>query len=169
MRVFCTLLIPTNRRLLLPKVWNIPEPRNIPPILVRSFGTEDRPTDHPVKARDEVYEYIIFKASDIKDLVVCEGPKETDTGDVFDDPAIVSVSKPPTRSDPQAKSSAPKRSFFICTLVNMNVFSLLSRLSAKTTCSKAVSPSSTTTICLHPTPTLSSKATRMATEQSIPT
>ncbi|VDN40248.1 unnamed protein product, partial [Gongylonema pulchrum] len=42
---------------------------------VRSFGTEDRPTSNPVAARDDVYEYIIFKATDIKDLIVCETPK----------------------------------------------------------------------------------------------
>jgi len=67
---------------------------------VRSFGTENRSTDHPVRARDQVYEYIIFKASDIKDLVVCEGPKQPEPGDVDYDPAIVSVSKPPARSEP---------------------------------------------------------------------
>ncbi|KAI6178348.1 hypothetical protein M3Y98_00491000 [Aphelenchoides besseyi] len=62
---------------------------------VRSFGTEDRPTEHPVRPRDEVYEYIIFKASDIKDLVVCETPKQPEIGELQYDPAIISVSQPP--------------------------------------------------------------------------
>ncbi|VDM53043.1 unnamed protein product [Angiostrongylus costaricensis] len=60
---------------------------------VRSFGTEDRPTPNPVEARDDVYEYIIFKANDIKDLIVCETPKvATLAGGLPYDPAIISVS-----------------------------------------------------------------------------
>uniref|UniRef100_A0A914MED4 Uncharacterized protein n=1 Tax=Meloidogyne incognita TaxID=6306 RepID=A0A914MED4_MELIC len=63
---------------------------------VRSFGTEDRLANVTVPARKEVYDYIIFKASDIKDLIVCDTPKPTpDIDDITYDPAIISVSKPP--------------------------------------------------------------------------
>ncbi|XP_029358740.1 protein LSM14 homolog B-like [Echeneis naucrates] len=42
---------------------------------VKSYGTEDRHADRPVPAKDEVYEYIIFRGSDIKDITVSEPPK----------------------------------------------------------------------------------------------
>ncbi|XP_027017498.1 LSM14A mRNA processing body assembly factor b isoform X1 [Tachysurus fulvidraco] len=57
---------------------------------VKSFGTEDRPTDRPVAPRDDVFEYIIFRGSDIKDLTVCEPPKPNST--LPQDPAIVQSS-----------------------------------------------------------------------------
>merc|ERR1712018_784514 len=58
---------------------------------VRSFGTEDRPTDRPVAPRDEIYEYIIFRGTDIKDIRVCQPPKPHPTleGGLPNDPAIV--------------------------------------------------------------------------------
>jgi len=58
---------------------------------VRSFGTEDRPTDRPVAPREEIYEYIIFRGTDIKDIRVCQPPKPHPTleGGLPNDPAIV--------------------------------------------------------------------------------
>lgn len=66
---------------------------------MHSYGTEDRRTPVFVPPRDEVYDFIIFKASDIKDLIVCEQPKANSphnmtTGLPYD-PAIVSISKNP--------------------------------------------------------------------------
>ena len=58
---------------------------------MRSFGTEDRPTDRPVPPREETFEYIIFRGSDIKDIHVCEAPKPV-VQSVVQDPAIVKVS-----------------------------------------------------------------------------
>jgi len=56
---------------------------------VRIFGTEDRPTKRPIPVRDEMFDYIVFKASDIQDMVVVEQAKHSE---LFMDPAIVSCS-----------------------------------------------------------------------------
>ncbi|XP_053171173.1 protein LSM14 homolog B-like isoform X1 [Scomber japonicus] len=42
---------------------------------VKSYGTEDRHTDKPMPPKDEIYEYIVFRGSDIKDITVSEPPK----------------------------------------------------------------------------------------------
>jgi len=62
---------------------------------VRSFGTEDRPTDRPMAPREEEYEYIIFRATDLKDIRVLEppNPQATLQGGLASDPAIVKHSK----------------------------------------------------------------------------
>lgn len=69
---------------------------------MRSFGTEDRPTTNPVAGRNDVYEYIIFKANDIKDLIVCDTPKPVVelSGGLPYDPAIITVSQNRTSGIP---------------------------------------------------------------------
>ena len=61
---------------------------------VVSFGTEGRRPDDEVPASDNVYEYIVFRGSDVKDLRIEEGPKENNPPKppVPDDPAILGVS-----------------------------------------------------------------------------
>jgi len=76
-------------------------------VKVRSLGTEDRNVANAVPARDDVYEHIIFKAADIKDLIVCETPKQPTLGGLPYDPAIVSVSNRPEATGHSAGSSRP--------------------------------------------------------------
>jgi len=62
---------------------------------VRSFGTEDRPTERPVPPKDDVYEYIIFRGADIKVIDVVEPPKHAGNSGMTGvpaDPAIVDFS-----------------------------------------------------------------------------
>lgn len=59
---------------------------------VRSYGTEGRlgRPDDEIAPSDGLYEYIVFRGSDVKDLRIEEGPAEpTQAPQVPNDPAIL--------------------------------------------------------------------------------
>lgn len=60
-----------------------------------SFGTEGRRPDDEVPPSDNVYEYIVFRGSDVKDLRIEETPNENKATkpQIPDDPAILGVSE----------------------------------------------------------------------------
>lgn len=62
---------------------------------VRSFGTEDRETQYPVPAQNQVYDYILFRGSDIKDIRVVNNVAHPHP-QPLNDPAIMQLSVPPT-------------------------------------------------------------------------
>lgn len=57
---------------------------------MRSFGTEDREAQFPVAPQSQVYEYILFRGSDIKDIRVLNNVPS-----LPNDPAIMQMSVPP--------------------------------------------------------------------------
>ncbi|KAM0438430.1 hypothetical protein ACHAQK_006812 [Fusarium lateritium] len=71
---------------------------------VRSFGTEGRKgrPEEEISPSDQVYEYIVFRGSDVKDLRIEEHPniKENKPPAVPDDPAIVGARARPGAQGP---------------------------------------------------------------------
>jgi len=68
---------------------------------VRSFGTEGRKKDgEQIQPSNEIYDYIIFRGSDIKDLHVCEAPA-LPTVRPPNDPAIIAMPNPATSAPTQ--------------------------------------------------------------------
>ncbi|KAL4421803.1 hypothetical protein ABPG77_009609 [Micractinium sp. CCAP 211/92] len=67
---------------------------------VRCFGTEGRRKDNDVPPSDQVFEYVVFKGSEIKELTVVQPPPPAPAPPPqpalgFNDPAIVSAGPPP--------------------------------------------------------------------------
>ncbi|CAH1165731.1 unnamed protein product [Phyllotreta striolata] len=65
---------------------------------VRSFGTEDRDTQYPVPAQNQIYDYILFRGSDIKDIRVINNAASHPQP--LNDPAIMQLSMPPHAMQP---------------------------------------------------------------------
>lgn len=73
---------------------------------VKSFGTEGRNPEDEVATSDYVYEYIVFRGSDVKDLRIEKEPEKPAQPQVPDDPAILGNARPigTPASMPQAQN-----------------------------------------------------------------
>jgi protein LSM14 len=69
---------------------------------VRSFGTEDRETPYPIAPQPTVYDYILFRGSDIKDIRVVNNVA------IPNDPAIMQMHLPPNQIPPQQQGFPPQ-------------------------------------------------------------
>lgn len=76
-----------------------PEECTIALASVRSFGTEERETKFPVPAQTQVYDYILFRGSDIKEIRVIDNVPT-----LPNDPAIMQLSVPPSLGQQQFHS-----------------------------------------------------------------
>lgn len=69
---------------------------------MRSFGTEDRETPYPIAPQPTVYDYILFRGSDIKDIRVVNNVA------IPNDPAIMQMHLPPSQMPPQQQGFPPQ-------------------------------------------------------------